>query len=317
MSSPPSCKVTVVGAGNVGMIAAQKCAEAELAAEIVLIDVVAGRARGIALDLNQAAAIAGHSARVLGTDDPAATRGSDVVIVTAGLPRKPGMSRSDLLGTNGKIVAAVADYVRDGSPDAVAIVVTNPLDPMTQLMRQRTGFPGRRVIGMAGLLDSARFSFFLAEAAGGSTRDAQAMVLGAHGDEMVPLPSASTLSGVPIAGLMDAAKIAALVERTRKGGGEIVQLLGTGSAFFAPGAAAAAMAAAVLRGERRLVPCACWLNGEYGFEGIYMGVPAILGRGGVERIVELPLDLEARAGLQKTAGAIQKDLDALRGLGLM
>jgi malate dehydrogenase len=309
-------KITVVGAGYVGMTVAAKCAERGLASEIVLIDVLAGRPQGIALDLDQAAAIEGHGTRVRGTNEPGDTAGSDLVIVTAGRPRKPGMSRSDLLEVNGRIVADVADYVRDGSPDAIVIVVTNPLDPMTALMRARLGFPARRVMGMAGVLDSARFSWFAAEATGTSVQDVDAMVLGAHGDSMVPLERACTVNGVPLGELLDARAVAALVERTRHGGAEIVGLLKTGSAFYAPAAAATAMAASILRDEKRLLPCACLLNGQYGLEGVYTGVPAVLGAAGVERIVELALDTEARIQMQKTVGAIQADVQALRDLGL-
>jgi malate dehydrogenase len=240
-----------------------------------------------------------------------------VVIMTAGSPRKPGMSRSDLLEVNGKVVTAVAEYLRDGSPEASVIVVTNPLDTMVHLMRAKLGFPGRRVMGMAGVLDSARFSWFLAEASGTSVKDVDAMVLGAHGDSMVPLPRACTINGVSAPDLIGGAEMDALVDRTRKGGGEIVKLLKTGSAFYAPAAGAVAMAASILNDERRLLPCACFLNGQYGFEGIYMGVPAVLGARGVEDIVELPLENEARIQMQKTAGAVQEDLLELRNLGLL
>jgi len=310
-------RITVVGAGHVGMITAQKCAEKELAREVVLIDVVEGRPQGIALDLNQAAAVEGTGSRVVGTNDPAATRGSELVIVTAGKPRTPGMSRSDLLAVNGKIVEAVARYVREGSPEAIVIVVTNPLDPMTALMRAQLSFPARRVLGMAGVLDAARFSWFIAEKLGVGVADADAMVLGAHGDSMVPLPRASTVNGVPIGELMDKATIAALAERTKNGGAEIVNLLKSGSAFFAPASGSVAMARAILRDEKRLLPSTCLVNGEFGFEGVYLGVPAVLGRNGVEKIVELPLDTEARIQMQKTVGAIEKDVAALRQLGLM
>ncbi|HEX6881742.1 MAG TPA: malate dehydrogenase [Planctomycetota bacterium] len=310
-------KITVVGAGHVGMITAQKCAEKELAPEVVLIDVLEGRPQGIALDLAQSAAVEGWGSRVVGTNDPAATAGSDLVIVTAGKPRTPGMSRSDLLSVNGKIVEQVARYVRERSPDAVVIVVTNPLDPMTALMRAKLGFPARRVVGMAGVLDAARFSYFIAEALDAGVADVDAMVLGAHGDSMVPLPRASTVNGVPIGEWLDGAKIQALAERTKNGGGEIVNLLKSGSAFFAPASGAVAMARAILRDERRVLPSTCLLNGEFGFEGVYVGVPAVLGRNGVERILELPLDTEARIAMQKTVGAIQKDLASLRDLGLL
>ena len=317
MSSIDNRKITVVGAGFVGMSTAQKCAEKNLAREICLIDVVEGRPQGIALDLNQAAAIEGYTARVVGTNDPGDTAGSDLFIMTAGRPRKPGMSRSDLLEVNGGVIASVAEYIRERSPDAIVIVVTNPLDTMVHLMRAKLGFPSKRVVGMAGVLDSARFSWFIAEATGSSVKDVDAMVLGAHGDSMVPMPGACTVNGVPIAQLIDEATIDSLSDRTRAGGAEIVQLLKTGSAFYAPASGAVAMAASILRDEKRLLPCACFLNGQFGFEGVYTGVPAILGREGVERIVELPLDTEARIQMQKTVGAIDHDIQALRDLGLL
>jgi len=310
-------KITVVGAGHVGMITAQKCVEKELAREVVLIDVVEGRPQGIALDLNQAAAVEGYSSRVVGTSDPAATADSELVIVTAGKPRTPGMSRSDLLAVNGKIVESVARYVRERSPEAIVIVVTNPLDPMTALMKAKLGFPARRVLGMAGVLDGARFSWFLAEAAGAGVADVDAMVLGAHGDSMVPMPRCSTIHGVPVGEVLDKAKVAAIAERTKNGGAEIVNLLKSGSAFFAPASSSVAMAKAILRDEKRLLATTCLLNGEFGIEGVYVGVPAILGRNGAERIVEVPLDTEARIAMQKTVGAVQKDVAALRDLGLM
>jgi len=253
----------------------------------------------------------------VGTNDPAATAGSELVIVTAGRPRAPGMSRSDLLAVNGKIVADVARTIRERSPEAIVIVVTNPLDPMTALMRAQLAFPARRVLGMAGVLDAARFSWFLAERLGVGVQDVDAMVLGAHGDSMVPLPRASTVNGVPVPELLDRATIHALAERTKNGGAEIVNLLKSGSAFFAPASASVAMAKSILRDEKRLLPCTCLLNGEFGFEGVYVGVPAVLGRGGLERILEVPLDTEARIAMQKTVGAIEKDVEALRQLGLM
>ncbi|QDU67169.1 malate dehydrogenase [Engelhardtia mirabilis] len=310
-------KITVVGAGFVGMSCAHRAAQLELASEVVLIDVNGSRARGIALDLSQAAAIEGWGTRVSGTDDPQATADSDLVIVTAGKPRQPGMSRSDLLEVNGRVMIAVAEYVRRLSPAAHVIVVTNPLDTMVHLCRHALGFPARQVTGMAGVLDSARLRYFIAEATGTGVVDVDAMVMGAHGDSMVPLPKRCSVSGVPALDLISPAELDELSDRTRHGGAEIVKLLGTGSAFFAPAAAAVAMAASILNDERRLLPCACLLNGEYGLEGIYMGVPAILGARGVERIVELPLDTEARIAMQKTAGTIEDDLDALRGLGLL
>ena len=317
MTSIQPRKVTVVGGGFVGSTCAHLAALKNLAGEIVLIDVIEGRPQGIALDLNQSAAIEGFQSRVVGTNDPGDTWESDVFIVTAGRPRKPGMSRSDLLEVNGRIVCEVAEYIRRGSPDAVVIVVTNPLDSMVSLMRARLGFPARRVVGMAGVLDSARFSWFIREATGAAVQDVDAMVLGAHGDSMVPMPEYCTVNGVRLADLVPAEEIEAMADRTRKGGAEIVALLKTGSAWYAPASASVAMAESILNDARRLLPCACMLNGEYGFEGIYMGVPAFLGRGGVERVLEVPLTNEARAAMHKTAGAIQTDLEALRELGLM
>ena len=317
MNQIPQRKITVVGAGFVGSTCAQLAASKELAREVVLIDILEGRPQGIALDLNQMAAVEGTGARVIGTNDPADTWGSDVFIVTAGKPRTPGMSRSDLLETNGRVISAVADYIRAGSPDAIVIVVTNPLDIMVTLMRAKLGFPAKRVIGMAGVLDSARFCWFIAEETGTSVQDVDAMVLGAHGDSMVPMPQYCTVNGVSVLDLVPAAKVDAMADRTRGGGGEIVKLLKTGSAWYAPAAASVAMAASILNDQRRMLPCACLLNGEFGFEGLYMGVPAILGASGVERIVELPLSAESRAQMQKTAGAIQADVDTLRDMGLL
>jgi len=313
----PQRKITVIGAGYVGMTCAQLCAQKDLARTICLIDVKEGRPQGIALDLNQMAALEQSGVVVVGTNDPADTAGSDLVIMTAGLPRKPGMSRSDLLETNGKIVSDCAEYVRERSPEAIVVVVSNPLDPMVHLMRVKTGFPARRVVGMAGALDSARFSWFIAEETGTSVKDVDAMVLGAHGDSMVPLPDACTVNGVTLSAFTSRERIDRMADRTRKGGSEIVNLLQTGSAFYAPAAGAVAMAKSILEDERRLIPSACLLNGEYGLEGLYMGVPAVLGKNGVERIVELPLDLDARAALQKTAGAVERDVEAMRELGLL
>jgi malate dehydrogenase len=317
MSGIDRKKITVVGAGYVGSTCAQLAAMKDLAADIVLIDVIEGRPQGIALDLNQSAAVEGFGARVTGTNDPRATFDSDVVIVTAGVPRKPGMSRSDLLGTNAKIILAVAEYVRNGSPEAIVIVVTNPLDSMVHLFRAKSGFPGKRVVGMAGVLDSARFSWFIAEATKASVKDVDAMVLGAHGDSMVPMPGYCTVNGVKLGDLVAKDAIDAMAKRTKNGGAEIVNLLKTGSAWYAPASSSVAMAASMLRDEKRLLPCACFLNGQYGFEGIYMGVPAVLGKEGVERIVEVPLDGESRIQMQKTAGAIQADVELLRELKLL
>ena len=312
----PTKKLTVVGAGYVGSTCAHLAALKNLAPEICLIDIAEGRPQGIALDMNQSAAIEGFGSRVVGTNDPADTEDSDVFIVTAGLPRKPGMSRSDLLEVNGQVMRSVAEYIRSGSPEAIVIVVTNPLDSMVTLMRHHLGFPASRVIGMAGVLDSARYSWFIAEGTGAAVQDVDAMVLGAHGDSMVPMADRCTVSGIGVLDLLDRDAVEAMGERTKKGGGEIVKLLKTGSAWYAPASASVAMAASILRDEKRLLPCACLLNGEYGIENLYMGVPAVLGASGVERIVELPLRSESRALLQKTAGAIHEDVLAMRDLGL-
>jgi malate dehydrogenase len=310
-------KITVVGAGYVGSTSAHLAALKNLASEIVLIDVLEGRPQGIALDMNQSAAVEGFGSHVVGTNDPKDTWGSDLFIVTAGLPRKPGMSRSDLLSVNAKIVISVAEYIRAGSPEAFVIVVTNPLDSMVHLARAKLGFPGKRVVGMAGVLDSARFSWFIAEATRASAVDVKAMVLGAHGDSMVPIPQYCTVNGVQLKDLVDKGSIEAMAKRTRNGGAEIVNLLKTGSAWYAPASSSVAMAASILRDEKRMLPCACFLNGQFGFEGIYMGVPAILGKEGVERIVEVPLDNEARIQMNKTAGAIAEDVKLLRSLGFL
>jgi malate dehydrogenase len=317
MSTIPQRKITVVGAGYVGATCTHLCALKNLASEIVLIDVLEGRPQGIALDMNQSAAVEGFGARVIGTNDPKDTAGSDMVIVTAGVPRKPGMSRSDLLGVNAKIIVSVSEYVRNLSPEAFVIVVTNPLDSMVHLCRVKTGFPGQRVIGMAGVLDSARFSWFIAEATKSSAIDVKAMVLGAHGDSMVPIPAYCTVNGVQLKDLVEKGKIDEMAKRTRGGGAEIVNLLKTGSAWYAPASSSVAMAASILNDQKRLLPCACYLNGQYGFEGLYMGVPAILGANGVEKIVEVPLDLESRAQMQKTAGAIQADVQLMRDMNLL
>lgn len=309
-------KVTVVGSGFVGMTTAQRVVEDDLA-DVCLIDVIEGKPQGIALDLMQSGPVRGYSARITGTNDPKDTRGSDLVIVTAGVPRKPGMDRSDLLGVNGKIVNAVADYVRQGSPDAIVLVVTNPLDTMVYQMRARLGFEPGRVIGMAGVLDSARFRAFIALELGVSFECVHAMVLGGHGDSMVPLPRYSTVSGVSIEELLPAATIARLVDRTRNGGAEIVNLLKTGSAYYAPAASVVEMATSILRDQKRLLPCAAWLDGQYGIRDLYLGVPCILGRRGVEKVIELKLSDADLASLKNSADAIRKDLALLQQQGLL
>lgn len=305
-------RITVVGSGFVGMTCAQKCAEKELAQEVVLIDIIEGKPQGIALDLNQAGAVEGYQCRVKGSNDPKDTYGSDLFIVTAGMPRKPGMDRSDLLDVNGKIINAVADYIKAGSPQARVIVITNPLDTMVYQMAQRLGFPRERVVGMAGVLDSARMAYFISEQLGGGIADVRCMVLGGHGDSMVPMPNFSTVDGVSVPALLPEAVIEAINARTRNGGAEIVNLLKTGSAYYAPAVSAVAMAKAILRDEKRLLPCAAHLDGQYGLKDIYLGVPCVLGARGVERVVELELDEAGMKLLHKSADAIRKDLQILR-----
>ena len=299
------------------MTCAQRLAEQEVAENIVLIDVIEGRPQGIALDLNQAAAVEGYQALVTGTNDPADTYGSDLFIMTAGLPRKPGMDRSDLLEVNGNIIKTVAAYIKEGSPDAKVIVVSNPLDTMVYLMSQALGFETKRVVGMAGVLDSARMAFFISEANGGGIKDVRCMVLGGHGDSMVPLPQFSTMDGVSVQATLPSEEIDAINHRTQHGGAEIVNLLKTGSAFYAPSAAAVAMAKSILRNERRLLPCAAHLDGQYGLESIYMGVPCVLGTNGVESIVELELDAVGREKLDASAAAIRADIETLKEKGLL
>lgn len=310
-------RITVVGAGYVGMTCAQRLAEKELAQEVVLIDIVEGLPQGIALDLNQAGAVEGYQCRIVGTNNPADTHGSDLVLVTAGVPRKPGMDRSDLLEVNAKIINAVAGYVRAGSPNARVVVVTNPLDTMTYLMAEQLDFPRERVMGMAGVLDSARMAYFINDKLGGGIADIRCMVLGGHGDSMVPVPQFSTVNGVSVTAVLTRREIEAINERTRKGGAEIVNLLKKGSAYYAPAASAAAMVKSILRDEKRLLPCSAWLQGQYGLRDIYMGVPCVLGARGVERIVELELDEAGASLLKDSAEAVRKDVRLLREKALV
>jgi malate dehydrogenase len=309
-------KISVVGAGFVGSTAAQRLAEQGLG-DLVLYDVIEGRPQGIALDLAESAPLLGFGGKVTGTNDPREMGGSDLVLVTAGVPRKPGMSRSDLLEVNAKIVLDVARHLREDSPRAVVVVVTNPLDVMTYLLRAKTGFPTARVVGMAGVLDSARFATFLAWELGVSPADVHAMVLGGHGDAMVPLVRYATAFGVSVEKLLPRESLDRLVKRTRDGGAEIVGLLKTGSAYVAPSASAAAMIRSILLDEKRLLPCAAHLNGSFGLEDVYIGVPCILGAGGVERVVELDVTAEERAALHRSAAAVRADLDLLREKGLL
>jgi len=304
-------KITVVGAGNVGATCAHWAAARGLA-DVVLVDVVEGMPQGKALDLMQARPIFGFNVDVVGTNDYEATKGSKVVIITAGIARKPGMSREDLINTNKNIVAKVTKEVVAKSPNAFIIVVANPLDAMCYVAYKVSGFPRKRVMGMAGILDTARFRCFIAMELKVAVEEIQAMVLGGHGDDMVPVVSATNISGVPLTSLLPKKRIEALVERTRKGGGEIVGLLKTGSAYYAPAAAAAQMAEAILMDQKRLVPVSAYLAGEYGLHDLFFGVPVILGAGGIEKIIPLKLSKEEAAMLQKSAAAVAKTRDDLK-----
>ena len=306
-------KVSVIGAGNVGAKAVYYIAEKNLA-DIVMVDVVDGLARSKALDFLHAAPLRGYEVRIRGTTDFAEIDGSDVVVITAGIARKPGMDRMDLLKTNVGIARNAAKEISRRAPDAVVIVVTNPLDIISMVVLRETGFALRKVVGMAGVLDSTRFRWFIAEALGVWPGDVQAMVLGGHGDEMVPLTGYTSVGGIPIAQLLPAEKIEQLVKRTRTGGAEIVSLLKTGSAFYAPGASVAKMVEAVLRNEKRLFPASVFLRGEYGYKDVYLGVPVIMGRTGVERVVELPLTEPERAALDASVVAVRKGLEDLEKL---
>jgi malate dehydrogenase len=304
-------KITVVGAGNVGATCAHWAAARELA-DVVLVDVVAGLPQGKSLDLMQARPIFGFNVEVVGANDYEASRGSKVVIITAGIARKPGMSRDDLINTNKNIVAAVTKEVAAKSPNAFLIIVSNPLDAMCYVAYKVSGFPRKRVMGMAGILDTARFRCFIAMELKVAVEEIQAMVLGGHGDDMVPVVSATNVSGVPLTALLSRKRLAALVDRTRQGGGEIVGLLKTGSAFYAPAAAAVQMAEAILKDQKRLVPVSAYLTGEYGLHDLFFGVPVILGAGGIEKIVPLKLSPAEEAMLEKSAAAVAKTRDELK-----
>ncbi|WP_442484918.1 malate dehydrogenase [Aeoliella sp. SH292] len=309
-------KISIVGAGNVGATTAHWCAAAELG-DIVLLDIpgdFADMPRGKALDLMQASPIFGFDANVVGTNDYADTAGSDVVVITAGIPRKPGMSRDDLLATNAKIMTAVCEQVKVTSPDAVVIVVSNPLDAMVQRALQVTGFPPSRVIGQAGVLDTARYRTFLAMELGVSVEDISALLMGGHGDTMVPLPSCTTVGGIPVTQLISPERLEEIVDRTRKGGAEIVGLLKTGSAYYAPAGATAQMVEAVIRDKKRLIPCAAYCDKEYGVGGYYVGVPVILGTGGVEKIIELKLTDSESAAFKNSVDAVKELVSAMAKL---
>ncbi|NCJ07554.1 malate dehydrogenase [Synechococcales cyanobacterium C] len=306
-------QVTVIGAGNVGSTLGQRLAEKNLA-DVILLDVQPGRPQGLALDLMEARGVEHHDRRILGTADYGDTQDSDVIVVTAGLPRKPGMSRDDLLQINGQIVADVTQRAVEVSPDAIVMVVTNPLDVMTYVAWKASGLPPERVIGMAGVLDAARFETFIALELQISTRDVHAMVLGGHGDLMVPLPRYTTVSGIPITELLSAEVIARLVARTRNGGAEIVGLMKAGSAYYAPASSACSMVESILYNRRRIVPAAVYLQGEYGLSNLFLGVPACLGRLGVTKVLELKLSEVEQQALHTSAQAVQQSIDVIQPL---
>ena len=302
-------KVTVVGAGNVGATCAQELARRDYC-DVVLVDIKEGLPEGKALDINQAGAVLGYEPNVTGSTSYEATVGSDVVVITAGVPRTGDMSRDDLVSTNEKIVGSVTSEVAEHSPDAILIVVSNPLDAMCHVAKNASGWPKERVFGMAGILDTARFSTFIAWKTGSSVKDVSAMVLGGHGDQMVSVVSATTVGGIPLRKLVSDDGIGDLVERTAGGGGELVKLIGT-SAWYAPGAAAAQMVDAIMLDEKRVLPCTALLEGEYGIDGLYMGVPVKIGRGGIEEVVEIDLSADERAALEASAEAVREVVGVL------
>jgi len=304
-------KVAVVGAGNVGATAAQRLAEKNLARAVVLIDVLEGIPQGKALDQFQSGPIEGFDTRVIGSNGYDEAAGAEVFVVTAGIARKPGMSRDDLVKTNAGIVRSVAEQIRRVAPDSIVVVVSNPLDVMCYVAMQASGFPRERILGMAGVLDTARYRTFLAEAMDVSVEDIQAMVLGGHGDTMVPLVSYTTVSGIPVSQLLEAAKLDAIVDRARNGGAEIVGLLKTGSAYYAPSAAAVQMVEAIAHDKKRILPCAVWLQGEYGLKDVFCGVPAKLGRKGLEQVVDIRLTAEESKALHASAEAVRSTMVAL------
>jgi len=307
-------KISVVGAGHVGATASQLLALKELAREVILIDIAEGIPQGKGLDQWESAPIEGFDSRIIGTNSYDDAVGSEIFIVTAGIARKPGMSRDDLLKTNANVIKSVCGEIKRVAPDAIVIMVTNPLDVMAQVALESTGFPRERVIGMAGVLDTARYRSFIALELDVSIEDIQALVLGGHGDTMVPLASYTSVSGIPLSQLLPQDRIDALVERTRKGGGEIVAHLKTGSAYYAPAAAAVQMAEAIVKDKKRILPCAAWLQGEYGMNDLYLGVPCMLGEGGLQRILEVELDAEETAALQNSAEHVRSTVAALAAL---
>ena len=307
-------KVTIVGAGNVGATAAQRIFDRGLA-DLVLVDIVEGLPQGKALDMLEAAPITGSDSRIVGTNGYDETEGSDIVVVTSGLPRKPGMSRDDLLLTNMRIVTSVVEETVQRSPDCILIIVTNPLDAMAQRALEVSGLPSRRVVGMAGILDTARFRSFLAAEMDVSVSSVSAFVLGGHGDTMVPIVGGTTVGSTPISKLLPASRVEEIVQRTRDGGAEIVNLLKTGSAYYAPSAAIAQMVEAILQDKREILPCTAYLEGQYGLDGIYVGVPVKLGAGGVEEIIEFDLTGEEAAQLRESAAAVEELLEVMRTSG--
>lgn len=308
-------KVTVVGAGNVGATVANVLAHQNIVNEIVLLDLMADMAKGKALDTWQQAPVDDYSTRLTGTGDYSLTAGSDIAVITAGVPRKPGMSRDDLISINAKIVSSVTRSILEYSPEAILIVVSNPLDVMTYAAHVVSGLPSNKVFGMAGVLDTARYRAFLAEALDVSPRDIQAMLLGGHGDTMVPLPRYTTVSGIPVTEMIDSSTLDAIVDRTKKGGGELVQLMGT-SAWYAPGAAAAQMVTTIIRDEKRILPCCIKMEGQYGLNDVYIGLPVKLGKNGIESVIELALTESELTLLRESAGHVKEVMNAYDQLGL-
>ena len=316
MSIGKRFKIACIGAGNVGATAAQYCLDMQLG-DVILTDVLEGTPQGKALDLLETGPVRQYSCAARGTNDYKDITGADICVVTAGLPRKPGMSRLDLLEKNGNIMADVCANIAKYAPDCIVVVVTNPLDVMCYVALKKLGFPRQRVVGMAGILDSSRMRAFVADELGVSMKNVDTMVLGSHGDDMVPLPEYTTVSGIPISQLIPQDRIDAIIQRTRKGGGEIVALLKTGSAYYAPGASAARMVESILRDENQVLPCAAYLQGEYGLKDVYAGVPCVLGKDGVEKIIELKLTDEQNAALQKSSEEVRTGITGLKELGIL
>ena len=308
-------KITVVGAGHVGATAAQRIAERELAREVIIVDIIDGLPQGKALDQWESAPVEGFDTRLRGATSYEETAGSAVYVVTAGLARKPGMSRDDLVSTNAGIVSGICKEIVRYSPGAIILMVTNPLDVMAYVALETTGFPRERVIGMAGILDTARFRSFIALELGVSVEDVQALVLGGHGDSMVPIVSTVSVGGIPLTQLLDAGRIESLVDRTRKGGGEIVALLKEGSAYYAPSSAVTQMCESIVRDKKRVLPCSVWLEGEYGIDGVFMGVPCKLGSSGLEEIYEAELTPAEKEALERSAEAVKETMAVLKGVG--